>query len=73
MFPLFKKTGTATATITPDALARLLADGSPPVIVDVRSREEYAAGHLPGAISIPMGELDVRAAALDPEASTVFY
>lgn len=27
------------------------------VVVDVRPREEYAAGHLPGAISIPIDEL----------------
>jgi len=32
----------------------------PFVFVDVRTREEYAAGHIPGAINIPVGELPGR-------------
>lgn len=31
-----------------------------PLIVDVRTAEEYAAGHLPGAINIPVDELRSR-------------
>ncbi len=31
-----------------------------PVIVDVREPEEYAAGHLPGAVSIPQADLGLR-------------
>ena len=30
------------------------------LIVDVREPEEYAAGHIPGAISIPRGVLEFR-------------
>jgi rhodanese-related sulfurtransferase len=33
------------------------------VLVDVRGRAAYAAGHIPGAVSLPYGEID--AAALD--------
>ncbi|WP_163783028.1 rhodanese-like domain-containing protein [Myxococcus vastator] len=29
-------------------------------LVDVRTPEEYAAGHLPGAVNIPVGELARR-------------
>lgn len=32
------------------------------VILDVREPNEYAAGHVPGAVSIPLGELRARAA-----------
>src|SRR4051812_12887141 len=32
------------------------------VLVDVRPREEYAAGHIPGARSIPLDELEHRLA-----------
>jgi len=32
----------------------------PFVFVDVRTREEYAAGHIPGAINIPVGKLASR-------------
>jgi rhodanese-related sulfurtransferase len=31
------------------------------VLLDVRSPEEFAAGHLPGAINIPVGEVRARA------------
>ncbi|MGB1285981.1 MAG: rhodanese-like domain-containing protein, partial [Aggregatilineales bacterium] len=30
------------------------------VLVDVREDDEYAAGHIPGAINIPMSELEER-------------
>ena len=30
------------------------------VLVDVRTKQEFAAGHLPGAINIPVQDLDVR-------------
>jgi hydroxyacylglutathione hydrolase len=29
-------------------------------VIDVRSRSEWSAGHLPGAVSIPLGELEGR-------------
>jgi rhodanese-related sulfurtransferase len=34
-----------------------LADGSM-LIVDVRERHEYAAGHIPGAMPLPLSEFD---------------
>lgn len=30
------------------------------VLIDVRPREEYLSGHIPGAISIPLKELETR-------------
>ncbi len=36
------------------------------VIVDCRTRPEFATGHLPGACSLPLQELSHRAAELDP-------
>jgi Rhodanese-related sulfurtransferase len=61
------------ASIVPQELARLLADGKPVVLVDIRSEKEYADGHLPGAIHMPLAELESRAAELDPSAFIVFY
>ena len=45
--------------VTLDELRRRLRDGSATVI-DVRPRAEYEAGHVPGALSIPVDELKRR-------------
>lgn len=44
------------ATISADELAGLLSQK--PMIIDVREKNEYAGGHIPGAKNIPLGELD---------------
>jgi rhodanese-related sulfurtransferase len=43
------------------------------VIVDLRPREEYAAGHVAGAISIPLPELEARLAELPEDLEIVAY
>ena len=43
------------------------------VVVDVRPTIEFNAGHLPGAISMPLEELSSRIAELDPGATVVAY
>jgi rhodanese-related sulfurtransferase len=43
------------------------------VVLDVRPAEEYAAGHIPGAVSIPLAELDHRLAELPADAEVVAY
>ena len=43
------------------------------VVIDVRPREEYDAGHIPGALSIPVGELGVRIAELPVSSEIVAY
>lgn len=48
------------APIAADDVARRLGSATAPVILDVRSRGEYAAGHIPGAINIPHDELASR-------------
>jgi phage shock protein E len=48
--------------ITPKDLALRLEGEDVPVILDVRSLEEYAEGHIPGAINIPYDQI---AASLD--------
>ncbi|NKZ05456.1 rhodanese-like domain-containing protein [Actinomadura latina] len=42
------------------AFAAAHADGA--VVVDVRERHEYAGGHVPGALLMPMGEVRARLA-----------
>jgi len=43
------------------------------VLVDVRPAEEYAAGHIEGARSIPLAELERRLAELPADAEIVAY
>ena len=43
-----------------EALSLLHAPGDRLTIVDVRTPEEYARGHVPGAVLIPLGELGAR-------------
>jgi len=42
-------------------------------VLDVRPREEYAAGHVPGAISIPVNELATRLGELPQNTEIVAY
>ena len=42
-------------------------------LVDVRQPGEYARGHLPGALLIPLGDLAARAAELDKQKKTIVY
>ncbi len=42
-------------------------------VLDVRPREEYRAGHLPGALSVPLKELERRLADLPREREVVAY
>lgn len=43
------------------------------VILDVRPVEEYAAGHIPGALSVPLDRLDASLARLPRRAQIVAY
>ncbi|QYX76170.1 metalloregulator ArsR/SmtB family transcription factor [Streptomyces akebiae] len=54
-----------------ELLARARVGGI--VVLDVRPAEEYAAGHIPGAISIPVDELAERVAELPDDAEVVAY
>jgi rhodanese-related sulfurtransferase len=43
------------------------------VLVDVRPSEEFDAGHIDGALSIPLDQLDERLAELPPGSEIVAY
>jgi rhodanese-related sulfurtransferase/DNA-binding MarR family transcriptional regulator len=59
--------------VTREELARRLQDGDPPMLLDVRPAAEHAAGHLPGAVSIPVDELRRRLAELPGDREIVAY
>lgn len=58
--------------IDPDALVDRVRQGTVTVL-DVRPAEEYRAAHLPGAISVPVAELERRLAELPRDRPVVAY
>jgi len=48
------------ANVSAAQLQTLMAGAQPLVLLDVRSAAEYAAGHIPGSINIPVNELPTR-------------
>lgn len=64
--------GPETQHVDRDELLRLARSGEV-VVLDVRPPEEYAAGHIPGAISIPIDELAARLADLPMDQQIVAY
>jgi phage shock protein E len=52
--------------VAPDEVLALVAGEDGPLLVDVRTAEEYQAGHVPGAINIPHDEVATRLNELEP-------
>lgn len=52
-------------TVSPEQLKKLLDQGTVGMVVDVREPDEFAGGHVPGAVNIPRGLLELKA---DPNA-----
>lgn len=57
---------------TVGALKNLMGD-STPFLIDVRSSSEYKAGHIAGAINIPLQELDRHLDAIPTNREVVLY
>ena len=47
--------------------------GSAPVIIDVRTPEEYASGHIPGALNIPFDQVAERITKIDAPHGVALY
>ncbi len=54
-----------------DLLQRLRSGDA--IVLDVRPEDEYAAGHIPGALSIPAGELERRLSELPRDREVIAY
>ena len=62
----------ALRTISRDDLRRRLRDGDV-VVLDVRPESEYASGHIRGAVSIPVKELQARLGEIPDGTEVVAY
>lgn len=60
---------------SPGDVMRLLAEqrAEPPLLVDVREPSEWAEGHLPDAVHVPLSQLGSRAHELDPSRPVIVY
>jgi len=62
----------ADVQISPSALAVQIEQGSAPLILDVRTAEEFAEGHVPGAVNIEYRQIPAQVETLrDFEDKTV--
>lgn len=61
------------ASLTPHELRAILAKSERLQLVDVRTPREYGAGHIPGAVNLPLDDLRARLGELDPACPTVVY
>ncbi|OUN01579.1 MAG: hypothetical protein BAA04_01070 [Firmicutes bacterium ZCTH02-B6] len=59
--------------MTAEELNQLFAQPNPPLVIDVRSREKYEAGHVPGAVHIPAAQLEIALADLPRDRAIVTY
>ncbi|MBT2209029.1 metalloregulator ArsR/SmtB family transcription factor [Actinomadura sp. NEAU-AAG7] len=64
--------GAGVEAVAADDLAARLSDPAT-LVVDVRSAEEYARGHVPGAVSMPFEGLRDRLGGLPPDGEIVAY
>jgi len=56
-----------------EELKEKLDAGADLVVVDVRSKEEFEQGHIPGAISIPYSEMKARYRELPRDKEIITY
>ena len=61
------------ATVTPAEAAARIASDTPPQVLDVRTPDEFAQGHVPTATLIPHDELAARLGELDRDRPVLLY
>lgn len=61
----------AAESISGERLAERLVSDEPPLLLDIRREHQYEAGHIPGAINIPLGMLGSRR--LPPVGEVIIY
>jgi len=55
--------------VSPDEVQNRLGSAAPPVVLDVREKEEFRQGYVPGAMSLPRGFLEMRVEEAVPDKS----
>jgi len=63
----------ASPPVAPTELQARIVGDSPPLVLDVRTADEYGAGHVPGAVLIPHDQLEARIGELGSAREVVVY
>lgn len=72
MFSPSGSSGAQVENVSSDQLIKLAAAGDVRVI-DVRTPGEYEAGHIPGALNLPVDQLEGSIASFDPSEPVAVY
>ena len=51
---MYKGFTNAQLLTTPEELAKAIEDGAKPLVLDLRPAEDFAAGHIPGAVHVDL-------------------
>ncbi len=73
--PELRTNDAGAVLVTQDEILRMIDGGTAPMILDVRTADEFAEGHVPGAINISHDELADRLAEVEAakEAGVIVY
>lgn len=63
----FMSRGDSKGLVSYDELQQMLNHKENLVVLDVRTQEEFANGHIPGALLLPYDEIELKAAEILPE------
>ncbi len=64
---------TKAPSISASSLHARRQSGTAPTVVDVRTPEEYASGHIPGAVNVPFDQVAQRIAEVDGPHGVALY
>jgi rhodanese-related sulfurtransferase len=71
---LLEQARAAVPEVSPESVAARLRSDDAPVLLDVREPDETAEGHVPGALLVPRGNLELRVERMvDREREVVVY
>ena len=77
LLPGFAEAGDPVAMLAPSISAAELHEqreaGAAPVVIDVRTAEEYATGHIPGALNVPFDQVAERIGEIDAPHGVALY
>ncbi len=64
---------TKVTSISAVELHKRRESGAAPVVIDVRTPDEYASGHIPGAVNVPFDQVAQRIAEIDAPHGVALY